>query len=141
MKLPNKSTLFKNIIRDNDSRGDILSIVDHAVKNVSIITSNPKTIRSNHYHLTDWHFMYVLQGEIDYFFSKIDKTEIEYLKVDKGETIFTPPMELHATYFPTETSLIVSSLNPRDQTTYENDTIRLELINNENVLDMIKQYS
>ena len=138
MKLPTKSTLYKNILRDTDERGNILSIVDVAVKNVSIIDCNPKSIRSNHYHYTDWHFMYVLKGEIDYFFGSIDKSEINYLKVNKGETIFTPPMELHATYFPLETSLIVSSLNPRDQETYEKDTVRLELINDENIYDMIK---
>tara|TARA_B000000557_G_scaffold195213_1_gene160569 strand:+ start:78 stop:335 length:258 start_codon:yes stop_codon:yes gene_type:complete len=85
--------------------------------------------------------MYVLKGEIDYFFGSIDKSEINYLKVNTGETIFTPPMELHATYFPLETSLIVSSLNPRDQETYEKDTVRLELINDENIYDMIKKYS
>ena len=141
MILPTKSTLYKNIMRSQDPRGEILSIVDESVKNVSIINCNPKSIRSNHYHLTDWHFMYVLEGEIDYFFSDIDKSSIKYLKVRQGETIYTPPMELHATYFPIYTSLIVSSLNSRDQETYEKDTVRIELININNVLSMIEKFS
>ena len=34
-KLPNKSTIIKDIERDSDNRGRILSIVDHNIKNVS----------------------------------------------------------------------------------------------------------
>ena len=37
MSLPRKSTLFKNTQRDADVRGEILSIVDEPVQNVSII--------------------------------------------------------------------------------------------------------
>ena len=39
MALPKKSTVFKNIKRDEDPRGSILSIVDEPVNNVSIITN------------------------------------------------------------------------------------------------------
>ena len=70
MKL-NKSTLFKNILRDQDDRGEILSIVDHNVSNVSIIKCNANTIRSNHYHLTDWHLMYVLSEKLIIFIKRL----------------------------------------------------------------------
>ena len=73
--------------------------------------------------------MYVLKGKIDYFFRKIDVEDVNYLEVNQGDNIFTPPMEIHATYFPIETTLIVSSLNPRDQKTYESDTIRVDFVN------------
>ena len=136
--LPEKSTLFKNILRDQDERGEILSIVDDKVSNVSIIKCSAHTIRSNHYHLTDWHLMYVLKGKIDYFFRKIDVEDVNYLEVNQGDNIFTPPMEIHATYFPVETELVVSSLNPRDQETYEKDTVRVEFINLNNIGEMLK---
>ena len=139
--LPEKSTLFKNILRDQDERGEILSIVDDKVSNVSIIKCNAQTIRSNHYHLTDWHLMYVLKGRIDYFFRKIDVEDVNYLEVNQGDNIFTPPMEIHATYFPIETTLIVSSLNPRDQKTYESDTIRVEFVNLNNIQEMLRKHS
>ena len=139
--LPKKSTLFKNILRDQDERGEILSIVDQNISNVSIIKCNANTIRSNHYHLTDWHFMYVLRGKIDYFYKEIDSNEIHYLEVTKGDNIFTPSLEIHATYFPVETKLVVSSLNPRDQVTYEKDTIRVEIVNFNNVHELLKMHS
>ena len=139
--IPKKSTLFKNILTDKDLRGHILSIVDEQVSNVSIIHSNAESIRSNHYHLTDWHMMYVLSGKIDYFFKEINSDEIKYLAVNVGDNIFTPPMEIHATYFPVKTSLIVSSLNPRDQKTYESDTVRVEFIDSNNIKSMLKRYT
>ena len=136
-----KSTILENKIRDEDTRGSILSIVDDHVQNVSIITCNPGSIRSNHYHLRDFHYMYVLEGEIDYFYKEIDSEKINYIKVRVGENIFTPPKEVHATYFAIKTTLIVSSLNPRDQKTYEEDTVRVNFVTNENIAELLKVHS
>jgi len=131
-----KSKKIKNIIRSKDPRGSILSIVDEQVKNVSIITCLPKTIRSNHSHKKDWHYMYVLEGIMEYFF--VIKNKTYFMKIKKGENVFTPPRELHATYFPVKTVLLVSSKNPRDKKTYEKDTIREELIDLKNYKSMKK---
>jgi oxalate decarboxylase/phosphoglucose isomerase-like protein (cupin superfamily) len=141
MSLPRKSTLFPNVQRDADTRGEILSIVDEPVQNVSLITCNPGALRSNHYHHSDFHFMYVLEGEIDYFYKDVDTGEIQYLKVRAGDNIFTPDNELHATYFPVKTRLIVSSKFPRDQETYEKDTVRVPLVTSENLEEMLATYA
>ena len=141
IKLPLKSTLFKNIQRDKDKRGQILSIVDYPVKNVSIIESKASTFRSNHYHHVDFHFMYLLEGEIDYFYKSLSTDDINYFKVKSQETIFTPAKEIHSCYFPVFTSMVVSSGFPRDQKTYEEDTERIELVNESNIDEMIKKYA
>ena len=138
--LPVKSKIINKILRSEDNRGEILSIVDNNISNVSIIECNPGSIRSNHYHLTDWHFMYVLEGKIDYFFCDLDGNNINYLKVEKKDNIFTPAKEIHATYFPVATTLIVSSKNPRDKETYEKDTVRVDFINEQNIEKMLKKY-
>ena len=140
MNLPNISTLYKNIVRDNDNRGSILSIVEANISNVSIITCNAGSIRSNHYHKKDFHFMYVLEGEINYFFKNLVNGEEKYINVISGDTIFTPCLEIHATHFPVDTKLIVSSKYPRDQNTYEEDTVRVPFINEDNIEDMIAVY-
>jgi oxalate decarboxylase/phosphoglucose isomerase-like protein (cupin superfamily) len=124
--LSTKSKKIKNIIRSSDKRGSILSIVDEKVTNVSIITCLPKTIRSNHWHKKDWHYMYVLEGVMEYFF--VSKNKTFFMKINKGDNVFTPPKELHATYFPIKTVLLVSSKNKRDKKTYEKDTVRETLI-------------
>jgi oxalate decarboxylase/phosphoglucose isomerase-like protein (cupin superfamily) len=85
--------------------------------------------------------MYVLEGEIDYFYKDVDTGEIQYLKVREGDNIFTPDNELHATYFPVKTRLIVSSKFPRDQETYEKDTVREPLVTPENLEEMLATYA
>ena len=137
MELPIVSKLYKNITRDSDNRGDILSIVDYKVSNVSIISCNADSIRSNHYHKKDFHFMYVLKGEINYFYKSLNDGNVNYINILKGDTIFTPCLEIHATHFPLDTKLIVSSGFPRDQKTYEEDTLRVPFINPDNLDEMI----
>jgi len=136
----NTSKIISNNFRDKDDRGYILSIADGTISNVSIIKCNPGSIRSNHYHKTDSHYMYVLSGEIDYFYKGLDDDKINYIKVKEGQNIFTPPLEIHATYFPLSTTLIVSSENPRDQKTYEKDTIRVDFINNDNLNNLLERF-
>ena len=81
--LPTSSVLIKNVQRDKDERGEILSIVDEKIENVSIITCEKGSLRSNHYHHEDFHFMYVLEGEIDYFYQSIKSKITKYIKVKK----------------------------------------------------------
>ena len=85
--------------------------------------------------------MYVLEGEIDYFFKPLNSNQVNYFKVKKGDNIFTPPNEIHATFFPEKTTLIVSSLNPRDQETYEKDTVRVKFVNEENIEKLLLDFS
>ena len=135
-----KSQIIENIKRDEDDRGYILSIVDNLVYNVSIIFCKKGSLRSNHYHKEDFHFMYVLDGEIDYFYKQLGSENVNYICVKKGQTIFTPKMEVHATYFTCDTRLVVSSKNPRDMDTYEKDTVRVNFITLENLVEMKNKY-
>ena len=70
------------------------------MKNIALITSKKNTVRSNHYHVTDWHYMYVLSGSFDYYFRPTGSDEeLQVKRVKAGEMVFTPPMEDHATVF------------------------------------------
>ena len=113
----------------SDDRGFIQSLVNFPMKNLSLIVSKKGTVRSNHYHLTDWHYMYVLSGSFDYYFrpSETDQTPT-VVRVKAGEMVFTPPMEDHATVFLEDTQLLAMSRNPRDQEAYEADVKRVVLI-------------
>ena len=112
-----------------DDRGSIQSLVNFPMKNISLISSKKRTVRSNHYHLTDWHYMYVLSGSFDYYYRLTNsKDEIKCIRVVTGEMIFTPPMEDHATVFLEDCNLLAISRNPRDQKAYEEDVRRIMLI-------------
>jgi dTDP-4-dehydrorhamnose 3,5-epimerase-like enzyme len=112
-----------------DDRGAIQSLVNFPMKNLSIITSKKGSVRSNHYHVTDWHYMYVMSGSFDYYYRPTNSGETP--KVDRytvGQMVFTPPMEDHATVFLEDTVLLVASRNPRDQASYEADVRRVILV-------------
>ena len=112
-----------------DERGAIQSIVNFPMKNLSIITSRKGSVRSNHYHVTDWHYMYVTRGSFDYYYRPTGSgQEPKVIRVQAGDMVFTPPMEDHATLFLEDTEMLVVSRNPRDQASYEADVRRVQLI-------------
>ncbi len=113
-----------------DDRGSIQSLVNFPMKNLCIIFSKKGTIRSNHYHKEDWHYMYTISGSYEYYYkphkSKL-KPKMEIFNIN--EMVFTPPNEDHACYFTEDTTLIVVSRMPRgNQETYEKDVRRINLL-------------
>ena len=118
-----------------DTRGSIFSIVNQPCNNVSIIETKSGSIRSNHYHKKDWHYMLVMEGILEYFYYSNRSKKVNFINVLPGQIIFTPNLEVHATFFPEDSKLLVVSGFLRDSLTYENDTVRLEFINNENIED------
>lgn len=112
-----------------DDRGAIQPLVDFPMKNVSIISSKKGSVRSNHFHVSDWHYMYVLSGSFDYHYRPSGSTEEpKVIRLRPGEMVFTSPLEEHATVFLEDTELLVASRNPRDQEIYEADVRRVTLI-------------
>jgi dTDP-4-dehydrorhamnose 3,5-epimerase-like enzyme len=115
-----------------DQRGAIQPLVDFPMKNVSLISSKKGTVRSNHYHVSDWHYMYVLSGSFEYHFRRAGSLETPaQIKLTAGEMVFTPPMEEHATVFLDDTEILVASRNVRDHDVYEADVKRVNLVNPE----------
>ena len=116
-----------------DNRGFIQPLCDLNMKSASLIYTEKNQWRANHYHKKDWHFIYVINGEFEYYFRKTDtEDEIKKKIIKKGELLFTGPMIDHAMLYTKETQILVLSKNPRDQITYENDTVRIEFMSNKN---------
>ena len=134
----NKSVILPFEQSKEDDRGYIKSIINQPSTNTSIIMCNPGSVRANHYHLRDWHYMYVLEGSMDYFFFDNLSKEVCFLSLEKDQIVYTPPKEVHATYFSEQTKLIVISYLARDETSYEADTRRVKFINLEN-MELAKQ--
>jgi quercetin dioxygenase-like cupin family protein len=112
-----------------DARGAIQSLVNTPMKNISLITCVKGSLRSNHYHKTDWHYIYMLSGEVDYYFRATGTNgPIQKIRAKKGDMIWTPPMEDHTTIAIEDCSFLAISRNPRDQEAYEADVVRVELI-------------
>ena len=112
-----------------DARGSIQPLVDLMMRSAVMIESKAGSLRANHYHKTDWHYCYVISGEIRYYHKdlKSDKKP-DLLIVKKGNMVFTPPLVEHCMKFNVDTLFLTLSRNPRDQETYEKDVVRVNLI-------------
>ena len=117
-----------------DERGAIQCLVNFPVKNISLITSKKGTVRSNHYHKADWHYMYMMSGKADYYFRVTGSNDpLTKITLEKGDLVFTPPLEDHATVFLEDSEILAMSRLPRDQDSYESDVVRVELVRPESV--------
>ena len=113
-----------------DCRGSIQPLVDLMMRSAVMIHSKAGSLRANHYHKTDWHYCYVIYGKIEYYYKDVDSDKkTELLIAEKESMIFTPPLVEHCMKFPEETLFLTLSRNSRDQKTYEEDVVRVNLIN------------
>ena len=112
-----------------DRRGSIQPLVDLMMQSAVMIESKAGSLRANHYHKTDWHYCYVISGQIQYFHKNVNSNKMpEMIIVKKGNMVFTPPLVEHCMKFPEDTIFLTLSRNPRDQETYEADVVRVNLI-------------
>lgn len=114
-----------------DPRGSIQNLLelatsDQPVRGVSIIKSRARTTRSNHYHRTDGHWLYVVSGVMHLWERSVDDKLYprDPLIVRAGEMVYTGPQIWHRSYFPEETVLLSLSLLPRDHVSHESDVVR-----------------
>jgi dTDP-4-dehydrorhamnose 3,5-epimerase-like enzyme len=121
--------IIENNNKIEDDRGFIQSISDLDMKSASIIYTKKNQWRANHYHKKDWHFIYVTKGSFEYYFRKTNSNEkIKKKIVSVGQLLFTGNMVDHAMFYTEETEILVVSKNPRDQETYEEDTVRIDFM-------------
>ncbi|MBF0093727.1 MAG: cupin domain-containing protein [Alphaproteobacteria bacterium] len=109
-----------------DERGAIQPLVDVPMKSCVLISSRKGTVRANHYHRTDWHYCYVLEGEIEYY-ERPHGSEQPPTRtlVGKGQMFFTGPGLDHAMVFTEDTTFLTWGRNSRAQEVYEADVVRI----------------
>ena len=108
----------------NDDRGSIKNLADGRLGDVAIISSQKSSIRANHVHENDWHFSYLVSGQMRYFWKDSDK-EVQSLIVKAGELVYTPPKIPHKMQFLEESVFIAISELSRSQNNYEADTKKM----------------
>ena len=108
--------------------GVIQNLVDKGpFEGVAIIESRAGSVRSNHYHRTDWHYLYLVSGQMLYWERDVGATELpEPLVVRAGQMVFTPPLREHACKFLADTTMVSISRLGRDHEAHEADLVRLE---------------
>lgn len=112
-----------------NGNGEIQNILLERFTSAAVIRSVPGAIRANHYHKTDWHYSYLVSGEIWYFWRPLGaKSRPEAVRVKAGQMFFTPPLVEHAMVFPTESVFLTLAKNIRDTAHHEEDVIRVPLV-------------
>ena len=112
-----------------DARGTIQPLVDEMMRSAVMIESKAGSIRANHYHKTDWHYCYVVSGQIQYLHRPNGSNEDPaIIVVNEGEMVFTTPMVDHGMRFPVDTVFLTLGRNSRDQETYEADVVRVDFM-------------
>lgn len=113
-----------------DDRGHIQNLLNTNVSGAAVIISKKGSIRSNHYHREDWHYLYVISGSMRYLEQDAETLSEDWEKdfiVKAGEMVFTPPMKIHRTVFLEDTVMISLSKRNRDHDSHEEDVVRVEL--------------
>ena len=111
-----------------DKRGWLKKILNGNFSSCIEVYSKKNSIRANHYHKKDKHFIYIISGEILYFYrnrKKNAKTKFKLMK--KNDLFFTPALQEHMTYFTKNTHFLAFSTRKRTQFDYEKDLIRVNM--------------
>lgn len=112
-----------------NQNGEIQNILLERFTSVALITSVAGAVRANHYHLTDWHYAYVVSGRVEYYHRPIGSRERpKHETYAAGQMFFTPPNMEHAMFFPEPTAFLTFAKNVRDHEHHEADLVRVPLI-------------
>ena len=123
--------VFRNIKPEFvDARGAITKLLDDGktkIQSTLLITSKAGSVRSNHYHQKDAHYIYMLSGEMEYLEKKVGKGgKLQRAVIKKGDIVYTPPMAIHTSKFTKDSVFIALSIRSRHRAAYEKDTVRVE---------------
>ena len=111
-----------------EPRGYIQPLVEAAIRSALVIFSKQGEARSDHYHLTDWHYLYVVSGRMVYLHRLHgDPDPPQRVIVEAGQMVFSPPMVEHRVEFLEDTVCVTLSRNARDQASYEADVRRITM--------------
>lgn len=116
-----------------DKRGGITRIIDQdkfVFRAVLRISSKAGTVRSNHYHKSDSHYLYVESGRCEYSekIANDPNAKVETVTLITGDVVLSSPGIIHAVKFLEDSVLYAFTTEKREQDRYENDTERIKIV-------------
>lgn len=122
-------TLLRPKPFSTDARGEMIHLLpkETVITSALLIKSKKGSIRANHYHKKDTHYVYLLSGLFEYSQKPISKPKgwKRTLIIRSGDLIVTPPNTLHVMKFLEDSLMIALTTEPRQQKKYERDTVRV----------------
>jgi uncharacterized RmlC-like cupin family protein len=112
-----------------NANGKIQNLLLEKFTSAALISSVAGALRANHFHKTDWHYSYVVDGEVWYYWRPVGtNAPPSHARFRAGEMFFTPPLVEHAMFFPEKTVFLTFARNVRDHEHHESDVVRVELV-------------
>lgn len=116
-----------------DERGYISRLVDtdeYSLRAVLYITSKKGTVRGNHYHKKDAHFVYCLKGKFRYSEKDLASphAKLESVILKPGDLVLSKPGIAHSMEFLEDSVFLAFTTEPREQDKYEEGTVRIKIV-------------
>ena len=110
----------------DDNRGYIQNILNISFNHCAMITSKAGSIRSNHYHLTNSHYIFVVSGEMEYWERNLDGSDNKMILCKPNDLIFTGSNLIHKTVFTQDSVIMTFAANYRGPEFDQEDTVHME---------------
>lgn len=113
-----------------DKRGVISNILEKPISHVAIITSKAGSIRGNHYHPTQYQYVYLLSGKYESYSRDINEknSKIVMNVINPGCLVITPPMVAHAMKFTNNSVMLNLTTGQRESDKFAEHTKKFKLI-------------
>ena len=123
-----KSQFSRPKISFTDYRGYIKDLIyKNSINHITLINSKKNAIRGNHYHKKTIQYVFILRGELIYFWKNLNRDRIFKKRLSSGSLIKTPSNSVHAFKFLKTTQILVLSLGLRGGKDYIKDTYPLKI--------------
>lgn len=113
-----------------DIRGVIKAILDNekrGIKSILYIESKKGSVRGEHYHKKDNHYVFCISGKFMYSQSKSPFSMVTHMIVRPGDLVYTPSTYWHSMKYLEDSVMLALATEPRAQNKYEKDTFRLKI--------------
>lgn len=116
----------------SDERGSIADIIDDEnIQHVGRISCKKGSIRGSHYHKQSRQYTYVLFGRIRIIIKNLkEDSQLEIISLRENELVLIPAFWYHSIEALVDSEIMVFTSKSRGAGGYENDTFRVENINN-----------
>jgi uncharacterized RmlC-like cupin family protein len=107
-----------------NAAGKIQNLLNCKIGAVAIIHSVKGSVRSNHWHRSNWHYLYVVSGSVKYYERNLDGTDVLISEYKAGDMFFTPPNKVHKTEFLEDCVMMSFGRDSKEHEAHEEDLVR-----------------
>lgn len=111
-----------------DERGKIQNLITNGgIESIALITTKKGSVRSNHYHLHNAHYLYLISGQVIYVECDLDGSNKKELIYSAGDMIFTQPKKIHKVVALEDGVMISMAPKSNAPEDHDFDTIKMEI--------------